>query len=191
MPTPIECERLQWFPDNWTLVPRQDRMMSDTQRYKQTWNAVTVNVIKYIFEALKNIWLIPDSLYAQAVCAPEWFNKRKERIRTLWINMFLIIWSVQNEVWVLLLRKQLSFTLPNRIRRLSAMNFWNQTMEKDYAQKSHQVLSKKIPNSLVSPNFFYGNRIETNERPISCSIPQNTWLLPPCSSHLFFHDRYI
>lgn len=35
MPTPIECERLQGFPDNRTLVPRKDRMMSDTQRYKQ------------------------------------------------------------------------------------------------------------------------------------------------------------
>lgn len=53
MPTPIECERLQGFPDNRTLVPRWDRMMSDTQRYKQTWNAVTVNVIQHIFEALK------------------------------------------------------------------------------------------------------------------------------------------
>lgn len=53
MPTPIECERLQGFPDNWTLIPWWDRMMSDTQRYKQTGNAVTVNVIQHIFEALK------------------------------------------------------------------------------------------------------------------------------------------
>jgi site-specific DNA-cytosine methylase len=29
-------------------------MMSDTQRHKQTGNAVTVNVIQHIFEALKN-----------------------------------------------------------------------------------------------------------------------------------------
>jgi len=28
-------------------------MMSDTQRYKQTGNAVTVNVIAYIFDILK------------------------------------------------------------------------------------------------------------------------------------------
>lgn len=34
-PTPIECERLQGFPDNRTLVPYEDRMMSKTQRYKQ------------------------------------------------------------------------------------------------------------------------------------------------------------
>lgn len=54
MPTPIECERLQGFPDNWTLVPRKDRMMSDTQRYKQIWNAVTVDVIEHIFKALKD-----------------------------------------------------------------------------------------------------------------------------------------
>jgi DNA (cytosine-5)-methyltransferase 1 len=43
--TPIECERLQGFPDNWTIG-------SDTQRYKQCGNAVTVNVIKDIMERL-------------------------------------------------------------------------------------------------------------------------------------------
>jgi DNA (cytosine-5)-methyltransferase 1 len=40
--TPIECERLQGFPDNWT------KGVSDTQRYKQMGNAVTVNVIEAI-----------------------------------------------------------------------------------------------------------------------------------------------
>lgn len=46
--TPKECERLQGFPDNWTNV--ED--MSDSQRYKQCGNAVTVNVIEAIFERL-------------------------------------------------------------------------------------------------------------------------------------------
>jgi len=40
--TPIECERLQGFPDNWT------EGVSDTQRYRQMGNAVTVNVIEAI-----------------------------------------------------------------------------------------------------------------------------------------------
>jgi site-specific DNA-cytosine methylase len=43
--TPIECERLQGFPDNWTLV---DEKTADTHRYKQMGNAVTVNVIEWI-----------------------------------------------------------------------------------------------------------------------------------------------
>lgn len=43
--TPIECERLQGFPDGWTIG-------SDTQRYKQCGNAVTVNVIKDIMMKL-------------------------------------------------------------------------------------------------------------------------------------------
>jgi len=45
--TPIECERLQGFPDNWT------EGFSDTQRYKMMGNAVTVNVIKAL---AKRIW---------------------------------------------------------------------------------------------------------------------------------------
>ena len=44
--TPIECERLQGFPDDWT------KGVSETQRYKQLGNAVTVNVI----EAIINQW---------------------------------------------------------------------------------------------------------------------------------------
>lgn len=40
--TPIECERLQGFPDNFT------KGISDTQRYKALGNAVTVNVIEAI-----------------------------------------------------------------------------------------------------------------------------------------------
>ena len=40
--TPVECERLQGFPDGWTDV------VSDSQRYRQCGNAVTVNVIEAI-----------------------------------------------------------------------------------------------------------------------------------------------
>jgi DNA (cytosine-5)-methyltransferase 1 len=40
--TPIECERLQGFPDNWTAS------QADSNRYKQMGNAVTVNVIQWI-----------------------------------------------------------------------------------------------------------------------------------------------
>ena len=43
--TPIECERLQSFPDGWC-------MGSDSQKYKQTGNAVTVNVIEAIMKRL-------------------------------------------------------------------------------------------------------------------------------------------
>lgn len=40
--TPVECERLQGFPDNWTAG------QADTHRYKQMGNAVTVNVAAYL-----------------------------------------------------------------------------------------------------------------------------------------------
>ena len=44
--TPIECERLQGYPDNHT------EGVSDTQRYKQMGNTITVNVIQ---EIIKNL----------------------------------------------------------------------------------------------------------------------------------------
>lgn len=46
--TPLECERLQGFPDNWTLVPDA----RDTNRYKACGNVITVNVAEWIFKRL-------------------------------------------------------------------------------------------------------------------------------------------
>lgn len=40
--TPVECERLQGFPDNWTAGS------SMTERYKQLGNAISVPVIKWL-----------------------------------------------------------------------------------------------------------------------------------------------
>lgn len=44
---PIECERLQTLPDNYT------EGISDTQRYKALWNWWTVDVLAHIFTFLK------------------------------------------------------------------------------------------------------------------------------------------
>lgn len=49
--TPLECERLQGFPDNWT-AQGTDGAISDTQRYKMCGNAVTTNVIQAVFERI-------------------------------------------------------------------------------------------------------------------------------------------
>jgi DNA (cytosine-5)-methyltransferase 1 len=50
--TPVECERLQGFPDGWTArgldASGKEVTVSDTQRYKMLGNAVTVNVIEFL-----------------------------------------------------------------------------------------------------------------------------------------------
>ncbi len=46
--TPIECERLQTFPDNYT------EGISNTQRYKALGNSWTIDVITHIFKNLKD-----------------------------------------------------------------------------------------------------------------------------------------
>jgi site-specific DNA-cytosine methylase len=42
--TPIECERLQGFPDDWTSG------QSDSARYRQIGNAVAVPVVEWIIQ---------------------------------------------------------------------------------------------------------------------------------------------
>jgi DNA (cytosine-5)-methyltransferase 1 len=45
--TPVECERLQGFPDNWTEISN-GKTQADGSRYKQTGNAVAVPVVQWI-----------------------------------------------------------------------------------------------------------------------------------------------
>jgi site-specific DNA-cytosine methylase len=44
--SPVECERLQGFPDNWTVG------VSTNQRYKTLGNAVTTNVIEELVKSI-------------------------------------------------------------------------------------------------------------------------------------------
>jgi DNA (cytosine-5)-methyltransferase 1 len=54
--TPLECERLQSFPDSWTKYGLDEKgnkiEISDSQRYKMCGNAVTVNVIQEIVKKI-------------------------------------------------------------------------------------------------------------------------------------------
>lgn len=47
--TPLECERLQTVPENYTAI------VSDTQRYKMLGNGWTVDVIAYIFNQMPKL----------------------------------------------------------------------------------------------------------------------------------------
>ena len=47
--TPIECERLQGFPDDWTAG------QSDSHRYKQMGNAVAVPVVEWIVQGIVDV----------------------------------------------------------------------------------------------------------------------------------------
>jgi hypothetical protein len=46
--TPLECERLQGFPDGWTDLPDA----SDTARYKALGNSVAIPCVEYIFRGI-------------------------------------------------------------------------------------------------------------------------------------------
>jgi site-specific DNA-cytosine methylase len=47
--TPVECERLQGFPDDWTAG------QSDSHRYKQMGNAVAVPVVEWIIQNIVDV----------------------------------------------------------------------------------------------------------------------------------------
>ena len=54
--TPVECERLQGFPDNWTAQRIDEKKglvdQADSARYKQMGNAVAVPCVQWIIDRL-------------------------------------------------------------------------------------------------------------------------------------------
>jgi len=51
--TPVECERLQGFPDDYTLIPCRSRIAADGPRYKALGNSMAVPVMKWIGERIQ------------------------------------------------------------------------------------------------------------------------------------------
>ena len=54
--TPLECERLQGMPDNWTKVPYRSKPAEecpDTPRYRAVGNSMAVPVMRWIGERME------------------------------------------------------------------------------------------------------------------------------------------
>lgn len=51
--TPLECERLQGFPDNWTAIPNA----SDSSRYKALGNSVAIPCVDYVLHGISLVLL--------------------------------------------------------------------------------------------------------------------------------------
>lgn len=54
--TPVECERLQGFPDNYTNIPwRKSAESPDGPRYKALGNSMAVPVMRWIGERIHGV----------------------------------------------------------------------------------------------------------------------------------------
>ena len=53
--TPLECERLQGFPDGWTDVLHEGMPASDSARYKALGNSMAVPVMRWIGERIQRV----------------------------------------------------------------------------------------------------------------------------------------
>jgi DNA (cytosine-5)-methyltransferase 1 len=63
--TPRECERLQGFPDDFTLVPHRGKPMADGPRYKCLGNSMAVPVLRWIGERIDMV----EQLEARSLAA--------------------------------------------------------------------------------------------------------------------------
>jgi len=53
--TPRECERLQGFPDGYTLIPYRNKPASDGPRYKALGNSMAVPVMAWIGKRIQSV----------------------------------------------------------------------------------------------------------------------------------------
>lgn len=53
--TPRECERLQGFPDDYTLIPHRGKPAADGPRYKALGNSMAVPVMRWIGERIQQV----------------------------------------------------------------------------------------------------------------------------------------
>jgi len=64
--TPLECERLQGLPDNWTLVPYRGKPAADGPRYKAIGNSMAVPCMRWIGERIAAVEKIGKALAMEA-----------------------------------------------------------------------------------------------------------------------------
>lgn len=53
--TPRECERLQGFPDDYTLIPYRGKPAADGNRYKVLGNSMAVNVMRWLGDRIAEV----------------------------------------------------------------------------------------------------------------------------------------
>lgn len=53
--TPRECERLQGFPDDYTLVPYRKKLAADGPRYRALGNSMAVPVMAWLGKRIQEI----------------------------------------------------------------------------------------------------------------------------------------
>lgn len=62
--TPRECERLQGFPDDYTLIPYRGKPAADGPRYKALGNSMAVNVMRWLGRSIELVTNINAELAA-------------------------------------------------------------------------------------------------------------------------------
>jgi len=62
--TPLECERLQGFPDRWTLYQADGSEQSDSTRYRQLGNSVAVPCVAWITRRIAAVEAASEALGA-------------------------------------------------------------------------------------------------------------------------------
>lgn len=62
--TPVECERLQGFPDSYTNIPFKGKPATNSPRYKALGNSMAVPVMRWLGERI--VWALNQENLSKA-----------------------------------------------------------------------------------------------------------------------------
>jgi DNA (cytosine-5)-methyltransferase 1 len=65
--TPREWERLQGFPDDYTLIPYRGKLAADGPRYRAIGNSMAVPVMRWIGQRIMEVELLCQSTAVQSL----------------------------------------------------------------------------------------------------------------------------
>lgn len=72
--TPRECERLQGFPDQYTLVPYRGKPAADGPRYKALGNSMAVPCMRWLGERIALVDELPSPAGVEALASTDPVN---------------------------------------------------------------------------------------------------------------------
>lgn len=80
--TPRECERLQGFPDDYTLIDVRGKSAADSPRYKAAGNSMAVNVMRWLGDRIQLV----DAMECECVGMKSFYRAEARRMKSIAAN---------------------------------------------------------------------------------------------------------
>ena len=158
--TPVECERLQGFPDDFTKYGKDGEIISDSQRYKMCGNAVTTNVVQAVFEKIfetTNRPTMSETTTGLRTLASKLAHDFNKRFLDNYPECFAIgdeplgTWAISDQFWTL---EDMALAMESELTPDELYDWYWETVERQ------SVIMKRRKPTINLKSYIMGARYE-------------------------------